>query len=105
MDISEDKTVFTFTKDMEKHTIELKGYNEVFGPKGGFSVIEVASIDLECKTSENTGMVIVAIFLKNHNGSIIAKDFIFDFKDTDKLVFEKKYFNVGYTFKIVNGGV
>lgn len=104
MDKSNSKTIFTFTKDMEKHTIELKGYNEIIGPQGGFAVIDVASIDLECRISEHTGMVIVAMFLKNHKGSIIAKDFVFDFKGNDKLILTQS-FSIGYQFKIRKGEI
>lgn len=100
----ESKTVFTFTKDMEKQIIKLEGYNEIISAHSGFAVIEVAEIEIEYKNFF-TGQDGVRIFLKNDKGSIVAKDIVFNFEDNDKLVLEQVCYDFGYKFKVINGGV
>ncbi|MCY6958897.1 hypothetical protein [Clostridium brassicae] len=96
-----ENPIYTFTKDMIKHTIKLdERYNEVMSVDGGFIILNVGSIDLEYSKSKITNKEKVAISIRNHLGELIAKDFIFDFKDSKLVFYDSNYF---YTFKIIEG--
>jgi hypothetical protein len=80
------KTLNTFTKDMCELKIHLSGITEISGITRGFSIMNADMI--EFKYDKESKSQSLGIFLYK-NGELIAKDFVFFFKDNDEIILEQ----------------
>ena len=83
-DLLSYEIVGTFTKNKDL-TYCFTGSNEIIGLKHGFTIVNATKIEIKQATKDFTNEVCIFIY---KNDELIAKDFVFFFKDEWEITIE-----------------